>query len=80
MASRVPSLVASFGQRIFVVTGSMERSATLVDGLVVLGLFVVLFKVSGEVDVKDMLMATRNSRETDSQVVWKLSAQEPDLR
>ena len=67
--AQIPNLAARLGQRIFVVTGSKERSSTLVDGLLASGLLVDLFEVKGEPDLDCVLMATRNSREFGTQVV-----------
>ena len=67
-AAQIPNLAARLGQRAFVVTGSKERSSTLVDGLLASGLSVELFEVNGEPDLDCVLMATRNSRKFGAQV------------
>ena len=67
-AAQIPNLAARLGQRAFVVTGSKERSSTLVDGLLASGLLVELFEVNGEPDLDCVLMATRNSRKFGAQV------------
>ena len=49
--SEVPSIASSFGQRVLVVTDSLERCGSLHTGLKEKKISVVLFIVNGEPDI-----------------------------
>ncbi len=65
----VPELATSFGKRAFVVTGSPERAAFLLDGLARHGLEVVSFSIHKEPDVQTILLATQSLRESHCDLV-----------
>jgi len=67
--SEVPALAASLGTRAFLVTDSLERSSILRDRLQELGLSVELFLVRKEPELNYILLATRNIKEFDTQLV-----------
>jgi len=55
-AAQFPTWPPGWDSVLFVVTGSKERSSTLVDGLLASGLSVELFEVNGEPDLDCVLM------------------------
>ena len=67
--SEVPALVASIGQRAFIVTDSLERSTNLRSGLLALGLLVEIFLVRKEPTLDSVLLAMRNIQEFGAQVI-----------
>ena len=67
--SEVPALVASIGQRAFIVTDSLERSTNLRSGLLALGLSVEIFLVRKEPSLDSILLAMRNIQEFGAQVI-----------
>ncbi len=67
--SEVPALAATLGQRVFLVTSSLERSTPLREGLLALGLSVESFQVKKEPDLNSILLATRNFQEFNGQLV-----------
>lgn len=67
--SEVPALAAALGQRAFLFTNSMERCASLKEGLLALGLSVEVFLVKKEPDLDSVLLATRNMQEFNCQFV-----------
>ena len=67
--SEVPALAASLGERVFLATDSMERSARLRDDLQDKGLYVESALVAGEPDIACILMATRIIKETKCNLV-----------
>jgi alcohol dehydrogenase class IV len=69
LIAEVPALAASLGQRIFFVTDSFERSKTLREDIISLGLFVEIYLVKKEPDLASIILATRNMQAADSQVV-----------
>jgi alcohol dehydrogenase class IV len=69
VGSEVPALAASLGQRAFIVTDSLERSANLRAGMLALGSSVELFLIRKEPDLSTILMAMRIMQEFDTQLV-----------
>ncbi len=67
--AEVPALAAPLGRRALFVTDSLERSAALREGLVKAGLEVVSFLVEEELDVSLVILATRNVKESDCDLV-----------
>ena len=70
--SEVPALAVTLGQRVFIVTDSLERSMGLRDGLVALGVAVEFFLVKKEPDLDSVLMAIRNIQEFSAQLIISL--------
>jgi alcohol dehydrogenase class IV len=57
--AEVPALAVFLGQRVLVVTDSLERSRSLQEELLSLGLLVRLLKVDWEPDLGNVILATR---------------------
>ena len=69
LVSEVPPLAALLGQRAFVVTDSLDRSAILKNSLISVGLSVEFFIIKQEPTLDYIKMATRIFQTTNSQVV-----------
>jgi alcohol dehydrogenase class IV len=67
--AEVPALAATLGQQVFLFTSSMERCAPLRKGLLEVGLLVEVFIVKKEPDLDSILLATRNMKESNCQLV-----------
>jgi alcohol dehydrogenase class IV len=67
--SEVPALAANLGQRIFLVTDSLDRCGNLLDSLLKLNLSVFTFLLNEEPDIDVVKMATRSSHESDCQLI-----------
>ena len=67
--SEVPALAASLGQRVFIVTSSLERCTPLREGLLALGVSLEFFMVKKEPDLDSIILATRNMQEFNCQLV-----------
>ena len=70
--SEVPALAVTLGQRVFIVTDSLERSMGLRDGLLALGVAVEFFLVKKEPDLDSVLVAIRNIQEFSAQLIISL--------
>ncbi len=69
ISSEVPSIAASFGRRVFVVSDSNDHCKILLDGLSGLGLSFDIFIVNKEPDIDSVLMATRIMKEFGGELV-----------
>jgi alcohol dehydrogenase class IV len=69
ISTRVPELAQAFGKRVVVVTDSRDRCASLLDGLVAIGMGIEVLLVKGEPDIDYVIMATRNIRDFEAQLI-----------
>jgi alcohol dehydrogenase class IV len=65
----VPALAAPLGRRALFVTDSLERSATLREGLAAASVTTVVFLVEHESAVSDAILATRSLQNSDCDLV-----------
>jgi len=69
LISEVPALAASLGQRVFIVTSSLERCTPLREALLAMGLSLEFIMVKEEPNLDSIILATRNMQEFNCQVV-----------
>lgn len=63
------ALAPALGQRAFALVDSLERAAPLIDGLQRVGVWVASWVVQGEPSIDDVILATRKSKEAESDLL-----------